>query len=121
MFWAMMYLLFFSGSTTRGVSFVPDEAILRQAIAGQPRLEQVLAIRDEIIAEGQRLTDLYMDSYAELVPLAQQHRTDSRSLSALFVDLDGARAETQAILIDQRFRLKEKMMGKEWKTVFKNR
>jgi hypothetical protein len=121
MFWAMMYLIFFSGSNAPGISFVPDEALLRQAIAEQPRLEQVLAIRDEIKAAEQRLTDLSKDSYAELATLSQQHGTDSSSLAVLFVDLDRARAEIQAKLINQRFHLKEYMTEKEWNTVFKNR
>jgi hypothetical protein len=112
MFWAMMYLIFFSGSNAPGISFVPDEALLRQAIAEQPRLEQVLAIRDEIKAAEQRLTDLSKDSYAEI---------DNSSLAVLFVDLDRARAEIQAKLINQRFHLKEYMTEKEWNTVFKNR
>ena len=121
MFWFMMYLLFFGASSTPGISFVPEEALLRQAIAEQPRLEQVLAIRDELRAAEQQLTDLYRDSYAELVPLVQQHETDNSSLSALFADLDGARAEIQAKLIDQRFRLREHMTEKEWNIVFRNR
>jgi hypothetical protein len=121
MFWFMMYLLFFSGSSTPGISFVPDETLLRQAIAEQPRLEQVLAIRDEIKAAEQRLADLHKDSYAELVSLSQQHGTDSSSLASLFVDLDGKRAEIQVKLIDLRFVLKEHMTEKEWTAVFKNR
>jgi septal ring factor EnvC (AmiA/AmiB activator) len=121
MFWAMMYLIFFSGPTTPGISFVPDEALLHKAIAEQPRLEQVLAIRDEIKATEQRLTDLSKESYAELATLSQQHETETRSLSAVFVDLDRARTEIQATLINQRFRLKEHMTEKEWNTVFKNR
>ena len=121
MFWAMMYLLFFSGSAAPGLSLVPDEALLRKAVAEQPRLEQVLDMREEIKAEEQRLTELYKDSYAELVRLSQQHGTDNRSLAALLADLDGARTEIQAKLIDQRFRLKEHMTEKEWSMVFKNR
>ena len=121
MFWAMMYLLFFSGSASPELSFVPDEALLRQAIAEQARLEQVIIIRDEIKAAEQQLSGLYKDTYAELVPLSQQHETDSRSLSALFVQLEAARAEIQAGLINQRFRLKEHMTEKEWHTVFINR
>jgi len=121
MFWAMMYLLLFSGSAAHGVSFVPDETLLRKAIVEQPHLEQVMDIRDEITAAEQRLTDLYKNSYSELVSLSQQHETDSITLAAHFDELAGERAEIQEELINLRFRLKKQMTEKEWNTVFKNR
>lgn len=121
MFWAMMYLLFFSGSAAPELPLIPNETVFRKAIAEQQRLEQVLVIRDEIKAAEQRLTDLHKDFYEELAHLSPQHETGSRSVTALFDRLEAERTEIQALLMDQRFHLQEHMTEKEWHKVFRSR
>ena len=121
MFWAMMYLLFFSGSAAPELTLLPDETTFRNAIADPQRLEQVLAIREEEKATEQLLTDMLNNRYAELTRLSPLYDADSESFAALFAELDSTRVEAQATLLDQRFRLKEQMTEKEWNKIFRNR
>ena len=121
MFWAMMYLLFFSGSTAPEISLIPSEITFSNAIADPQRLELVLTIREEGKTTEQMLADILNNSFTELVRLSPQYEADSESFTALFAELDAGRAEAQAALLDQRFRLKEHMTEKEWNKVFRNR
>lgn len=121
MFWAMMYLLFFSGSAAPELTLLPDETAFRNAIADPQRLEQVLSISREVKATEQLLAVVHNNLYAELTRLSPMYDADSESFAALFAELDLARVEAQETLLDQRFLLKEQMTEKEWRTIFRNR
>jgi hypothetical protein len=120
MFWAMMYLLFFSGSAPE-LTLLPDETAFRNGIADPQRLEQVLEIHREVKATEQLLTEMQNNRYTELTRLSPLYDADSKSFAALFAELDLARVKAQETLLDQRFRLKEQITEKEWRTVYRNR
>ena len=121
MFWAMMYVLFFSGSAAPELSLIPDETAFRNAIADPQRLEQVLAIHGEVTATEQLLAEVQSNLYTEVARLSPLYDADNDSFAALFAELDLARVEAQETLLNKRFHLKEQMSEKEWHTVYRNR
>ncbi len=121
MVWVMMFLLLFGGSAVPEFSLIPKEMALRKALNDPQRLEQVLKIRDEMKATEQVLLDAIESRYASLVLLSPQHDADADQFRVIFVDLEQARLNAQAVMLDNRFRLKEQMTAKEWKKVYGSR
>jgi len=120
MFWVMMYMLFFSGSAAPEL-LIPDEEVLRKAIKDEQRLENVLAIREEVINTEQDLAELFKSKYGDLAKLSPQYEADSNQFRIVFEELDTARVEAQSLWLDKRFHLKEQMTLKEWQRVYGSR
>jgi len=118
MFWAMMYLLLFGGSLNPELSVIPGEETFRRAITAPQRLEQVLEIRKEAKIAEQELSTATKNRYEELAQLTPQHNADIAQFRAIFAELDQTRLDSQKILLDSRFRLKEMMTRDEWKKVY---
>ena len=121
MFWAMMYLLLFGGSLNPELSVIPGEEIFSKAIKAPQRLEQILEIRKEVKLVEQELSTATKNRYEELAQLAPEHDADIEQFRAIFAKLDQTRFESQKILLDSRFRLKEMMTRKEWEKVYGKR
>ena len=114
----MMYLLLFGGSLNPELSVIPDEEIFSKAIKAPQRLEQILEIRKEVKLVEQELSTATKNRYEELAQLTPQHGIDIEQFRAIFAELDQTRLDSQKILLDSRFRLKEEMTRDEWKKVY---
>ena len=117
MFWVMMYMLFFSGSAAPEL-LIPEEIALQKAIKDHQRLENVLAIREEVKNTEQNLAEFFKNQYNDLAKLSPQYEADINQFRIVFEKLDAARVEAQSVWLDKRFQLKEKMTHKEWKRVY---
>lgn len=116
----MMYMLFFSGSSVPEI-LIPDEVAFQKAIQDNQRLENVLAIHEEVKNEEQSLADLFKNRYDELTKLSPQYEADINEFREVFSELDSARVEAQSFWLDKRFQLKEQMTSKEWEKAFNSR
>ena len=120
MFWVMMYMLFFSGSTVPEL-LIPNEAVLKKAIKDQQRLENILAISGEVKNKENNLAELFKNRYDYLAKLSVQYEAGSNKFRNVFEELDNARVEAQSLWLDKRFQLKEQMTREEWKRAYGSR
>ena len=120
MFWVMMYMLFFSGSSVQEL-LIPSEAVLQKAIKDQQRLESILAIREEVKNTEKSLAELFNNRYDDLAKLSVQYEAGSNQFRNVFEELDNARVEAQSLWLDKRFELKEQITHKEWRRIYGSR
>ena len=113
-------MLLFSGSAAPEL-LLPPEAAFRKAIEGSQRLERVLQIREEILAEKQHLSVLLEESYGELARISPLYEADTNQFRDIFYEFDSERTKSHSVWLDKRFELKELMTRKEWKKVYGRR
>jgi len=106
MFWAMMYILFFSNSAAPEL-LVPNETKFQNAIKDQQRLERILAIHNEVKSTEQALSEMFENQYENLAHLSPQHEIGINQFQNIFEELNSAREEAQALWLVKRFQMKE--------------
>ena len=84
-------------------------------------LQNVLAIREEVINTEQDLAELFKSKYGDLAKLSPQYEADSNQFRIVFEELGTARVEAQSLWLDKRFHLKKQMTLKEWQRVYGSR
>ena len=120
MFWIMIYLLLFGGSSTPELT-VPDEMFFLEAVKDKERLAKVVEIREELVSLESELAYLIKTRDKELAELSEQYEMDSNQLRTHFDNLEFARIESQSKFLDQRFMLKNHMNRSEWEKVYGRR
>jgi hypothetical protein len=104
MFWAIMYMLFFSGSPAPEL-LVPDEVKFQNAIMDHQRLEKVLTIQNEVKIKEQALSENINNLYDSLALLSLQYDVEIKQLQDVFDEMDAARSEAKVLCLDKRFEM----------------